>query len=226
MAPNDIKRVMVATFHDRLGERSPVSANRHLALLSHVMKFACRIGAAEQNPCKGVERHTERERRRYISDAEYLAVHGRATPVMRVLMDLAYLTGQRQGDIVKLTYRQFETDGIAFEQAKTGRKLIVRWSDALHGVIAQARELSRIDSLYVVCTAHGQPYTLSGLRTAWQRLMRGCMDAGALSERFTFHDIRAKAGSDAKDGRLLGHLDERTLRRIYQRKPEHFDPVR
>lgn len=44
-------------------------------------------------------------------------------------------------------------------------------------------------------------------------------------DRFTFHDLRAKAGSDSVDGKLLGHADQRTLNRHYRRKPEVVTPV-
>lgn len=45
------------------------------------------------------------------------------------------------------------------------------------------------------------------------------------ADRFTFHDLRAKAGSDSDDTRLLGHADLRTLNRHYRRKPETVQPV-
>ena len=53
------------------------------------------------------------------------------------------------------------------------------------------------------------------------------MKKGLLAERFTFHDIRAKAGSDIDaESRLLGHLDKRTFHRVYRRKAELVNPVR
>jgi len=56
--------------------------------------------------------------------------------------------------------------------------------------------------------------------------MRECFAKKAIEQRFTFQDLRAKSGSDSRDGRLLGHFDKRTLQRVYRRKPEHVDPVR
>jgi hypothetical protein len=47
-----------------------------------------------------------------------------------------------------------------------------------------------------------------------------------IEERFKFHDLRAKAGTDGGDGRLLGHFDQRTFQRVYRREPEQVDPVR
>ena len=56
-------------------------------------------------------------------------------------------------------------------------------------------------------------------------VLKSLVKRGLLAERFTFHDLRAKAGSDAKDGRLLGHMNPRTLRRVYIRKPERVAPT-
>lgn len=43
---------------------------------------------------------------------------------------------------------------------------------------------------------------------------------------FTFHDLRAKAGTDGDDWQLLGHLDQKTHSRVYDRKPRVVKPAR
>jgi len=80
--------------------------------------------------------------------------------------------------------------------------------------------------MYLVCQPDGQPYTAGGFRAAFGEHMRECFAKKAIEQRFTFQDLRAKSGSDSRDGRLLGHFDKRTLQRVYRRKPEHVDPVR
>ena len=80
-----------------------------------------------------------------------------------------------------------------------------------------------------ICNRRGQVYTGDGFRTLWQKLMRKALETNAIAERFTFHDLRAKAGSDSNDDRLLGHQDVRTLNRHYKRKATRvtpLDPVR
>ena len=59
-----------------------------------------------------------------------------------------------------------------------------------------------------------------------QRLMKKALAEGSLKERYTFHDLRGKTGSESEDERLLGHNDTRTLRRHYQRKPMRVTPLR
>ena len=52
------------------------------------------------------------------------------------------------------------------------------------------------------------------------------LERGLIVERFTFHDLRAKAGSDGTDEKLLGHMDPGVLRRVYRRRPELVNPTR
>ncbi len=203
-----------------------VSANRERALLSHAYTKAIRWGLCASNPCKGVERNTEKPRTRYVEHDEFLAVLEGAPAVVQVMMALAYLTGQREGDLLKLKRASVTSEGIRFQQGKTGKKLIVSWSPALAWTMEQAQKLSgNVASFWVVCKADGQPFTEDGFRTAWQKHIRKCHAEGRIAERYTFHDVRAKAGSDAKDGRLLGHMNPAMLARVYERKAKTFAPT-
>lgn len=209
------------------GHPAKVSANREIALLSHAYTKAIRWGLCQNNPCRGVERNREKPRERYIEHDEFIAVLESAPAAVAVMMSLAYLTGQREGDLLKLKRASITAEGTPFRQGKTGKKLNVSWSPALAWTMEQANKLpsAGISSFWVVCQRDGQPYSESGFQTAWQKHIRKCHETGLIAERFTFHDIRAKAGSDAKDGRLLGHMNPETFRRIYERKGKTFAPV-
>jgi integrase len=226
MGIGDIRRGHVAQYRDERG--APVAANREIALLSHIFARAMEWEIVDSNPCTGVERFTEKPRRRYVTDAEFLAVYEGAGPLIQIMMGLALLTGQRESDLLRIRASDLTDTGIAFQQRKTGKRLTVAWSDPLRFVARQALELPRsgVQSLYLICQPDGQPYTASGFQTAWQRHMTARMEGGKLAERFTFHDLRAKAGSDGSDGRLLGHADPRMLERVYKRKSEVVRPVR
>ena len=56
--------------------------------------------------------------------------------------------------------------------------------------------------------------------------MKRVVETALIAERFTFHDIRAKAASDSDDDRLLGHEDSRTLNRHYKRKAVKVTPLK
>lgn len=84
--------------------------------------------------------------------------------------------------------------------------------------------------------AGAEPYIneLTGHAGGWDSLWRDFMDRVLeetdVSERFSEHDLRAKAASDAKTlehaQALLSHTDSRTTRRVYRRKAEKVMPLK
>ena len=155
-----------------------------------------------------------------------LSGNQQASTYMQIFMDLAYITGQRQADLLKIKHSEISEEGIFFEQNKTGTKIIVVWSDALRKVVDRAKKAFPDSSEYLVVNSRGQKYGSSGIQTAWQRLIVDCVDKESIKERFTFRDIRAKARSDGDDKKLLGHANPEAMAKIYQRKPVKVQPVK
>jgi integrase len=188
----------------------PHMGNRERAVLSSAYEFAMRQGWANGNPCRGVRRNKEQPRRRYVTDAEFLEAFEAAPEPLQDVLAVALLTGLRQGDIRALRREALREDGIYVTETKTGKRKVVAWSDALRfflrraldrqALIAarpadprkhrQAREVSG----HVLTNKFGEPWTMAGLQTAFKRL----------GTDWHFHDIRAKAASDAEHN-ILGH---------------------
>lgn len=225
MPITSIRRGHIAQYRD---SRPPVAANRELALLSHVFARCLEWELVNDNPCKGIERNTETPRDRYVTDDEFDAVFGAAPPTVQAVMLMALLIGQREGDLLKLRRSDISEAGIAIRQGKTGKRLLVEWTPALRDAVEFAKSLPRtgIASQFLLTTETGQPYSSSGFQTAWQRHIKACHERGLIAERFTFHDLRAKAATDGPDGKLLGHTDERLLQRVYRRLPQRVQPSR
>ena len=224
MDPGDVRPQHVAQYLDiRAKDGAAVRGNREKALLSHMFSMGMRWGVVDSNPCRGIARNPEKPRQRYVTDEEFAILWQLASPLVRAIMDLAYLTGQRKGDLLKLRLDQLKSGGIEFRQGKTGKRLLVKWSPALHAAVDHAKALDRqVRGLYLLCNRMGQPYTDGGFLAIWTRLMTKAVKAGAIDERFTFHDLRAKAGTDAKKlGRdaqkLLGH-DHASTTDVYLRR--------
>lgn len=227
MPIRDIRRGHIARYRDE--RTAPIAANRELALISHVFARAMEWELCSENPCVGVERLTEEARERYVTDEEFIAVFDAANGPVRAMMALALITGQREGDLLKMRVSDMTEQGLAVQQGKTKKRLMIQWSDALRWTCQQALELPRragIVSTFLVCQPSGQPYSSDGFGSAWQRHMRKCVEGKLIAERFTFHDLRAKAASDGKDDKLLGHRDPRVLDRHYRRLPETVRPTR
>jgi integrase len=192
-----------------------VMANREVALLSHVFKKAIRWGLASTNPCTGVERNAEDVRRYYVEDFDFWMAWAYMPLHIRALMELAYLTGQRQEDVLSIRVTDLRPTGIYVKQRKTGNELIVGWTPLLRDLVDRLRAAPRaVGSVWLLADAKGQRYTLSAIRTAWGRVMLAFP-----FERFQFRDIRKKSANDHETGRHLGHREKGTLAQVYRLKP-------
>jgi integrase len=185
MAANSVQHRHVAMY---LEMRGNVAANREVSALSSVYEWAMRKGMVEHNPCRGVRRNKEKPRTRYIRDEEWQEALEKAPGYLSLLMEAAYLTGLRQGDLVRLTDDNLTQAGILLEEGKRGKRLLVRWSDELRRVVKEAVAHSKCEQVFT--NAHGQRWRTWALQSAIRRQ----------HWPFTFHDIRARAESDHASG--------------------------
>lgn len=194
MAPDDVLPVHIGQYLDKRGQKAPVAANREIALLSHVYTKALRWGFAQTNPCRGIERNKEKPRERYITDAEYAAVLAVAPGPVGLAMEIAYYTGQRLGDVLKMRWADLAGNVLYVIQDKTGAKLHIEIGPELADVLASARQTGKLRSLTIIHNRHGQPYTVNGFESQFSKAR-----AKARITDFHFHDIRAKHATDKED---------------------------
>lgn len=226
MRPCDIRPSHIAQYHDLIGSKAPYMANRELALITHVLKYAVRWGYIDENPAREIQRHPEKPRDRYIGHDEYATVRDAAPGWIGILMDLAYLTGQRRTDLFNIKRSDMTVEGIYIRQSKTGAKLLIDWTPDLETTVKRAIEAlhGEIESIYLICDGKGQKRRDAAFTTAWSRLMGKCVKQGLIQNKFQFRDIRAKAGSDST-GEQLGHRSKATLNRHYKRLPKRVKPT-
>lgn len=225
--PTEITSEDVAAY---LSMRSaPVRANREVATLSSIMKYGQRTRQVTANPTQGVPRNAESARDHVPSDKDFMAAREQAPAIIALGMDFAYLTGMRLGDMLRLAVPE-DKDGIYYREGKTGQAHIVEWDDALRDIVRRTRELTPDKSTTLFANRKGEAYTVNGWESMWQRTLRKAVDKGAT--RFTWHDLRAKAATDAhaagqNSQALLGHKSERQhLAYLRARTPLRAKPVR
>jgi len=227
MRPDEVRPRDIGRY---LATGSAVMRNKEISVLSAVYtKCVSRWYCAEANPCRNVERNETKPRDRYVTDEEFDAFRALLPERIRVAMDLALLTGQRQGDILRLQWSAVTDEGIRFRQGKTGKKLLVGMSPALERVLAAARALPPdLPRTYVVRQRRGKAYTSYGFQSIWQKVMKKWGEAG--NARFTFHDLRAKCVSDsttiAAAYDRAGHTSMATTRGVYERGERKVTPLR
>jgi integrase len=217
-----------AYFNERK-KKSLRRAVAELALLSHVFTKAVEWGVVDDNPCRQIRKERPRPRRRYVTEAEYAAASKTMPAMLQCAMDLAVLTGLRPADLLALTRSNLTDEGIQVSTRKTGRDLVIAWSDELRRVVKRALSLPPKLRQPLICGRQGKPYTVDGFTSIWRRKIRKALadPENSLQEPFQFRDLRAKSASDdtaeAATARL-GHTNAAITERVYRRKPE-VDPT-
>lgn len=108
---------MVAQYRD--ARTAKVRANREIALLSHMFTIAREWGlTTNANPCFGVRRNKEKPRDYYAGELVWNAVYGEAVQELKDAMDLAYLTGQRPADVLKVATTDLANGFVGFARAR------------------------------------------------------------------------------------------------------------
>jgi integrase len=222
---------------------------REIRVFSHVYTKAVEWGLVDRHPFKGeVRLEGDEPRTRYVEDWEFEACLTLSSKRKKgsVLMIQAYLrmkllTGLRLGDLLRLKMDALRDDGVHVLPRKTahttGKRIIIEWSPALREAVAMAKESRPFEGGdYLFCNRRGECYfddvkdTCDGWNSMWQRFMDRVLTETAVKERFTEHDIRAKAGSDAETlehaQKLLAHADSKITNKVYRRKPEKVRPLR
>lgn len=222
----DVDPPMLYAWRDARGRQSRTRCNRERTVLSEAFKLAIEKGVRSDNPVEHLKPFREKPRTRFVSDADFAAVTKHAPPVVQAAMLLAAITGLRQGDILRIRRNDFSEDGLTVQTRKTGKAMVFGWSEGLKLAVTVAVGAREFVPMVLLATEEGRPYTGDGFRTLWQRAITRALEAGDLKERYTFNDLRAKAGSESRDWRLLGHLDQRTFERVYNRLPRRVQPTR
>lgn len=225
----DVTVPMLADWRDVRGKQR-TTFNRERTALSEAFKVGIERGLCTTNPVVHLKPKVETPRDRLPSDAEVNAVLAYCPRWLAGVVILAAATGLREGDILRLRKADFGPEGLTVLPRKTRRKnprpTRWAWSEGLKLACELVARESVVTSLLWLSKADGQPYTEDGFRTAWNRAIRAALKVSPGLVRFRFNDLRAKAGSESTDWRILGHLDQRTFERVYNRAPREVKPSR
>lgn len=212
---------------------APKLANNEIATFSNIWNCAREWGYTDRpNPCQGVKRYPTGKREVYIEDRIYALVYQAAGQQIRDLMDIAYLTGQRPVDVVKLHSDHIHNGILHITQQKTKAKQRFEIVGRLAEIIG--RRLPE-NGGYLFRNKYGRRLTRQIL-TAWfrdlrVRLMAAHPELQHELDTFQFRDLRAKSATDiylsstlADAQTQLGHTSER-MTQTYIRQVKVQRPI-
>lgn len=155
-----IRRKHLLHLQDELADK-PAMANLFVGILSALFKWAVEREIIETSPTHGVKPLATGEHAFWpwqaIDD-----VLKTASPEVALAVRLAYRTGQRRGDIVKIRWDQIEGDALFVRQQKTGRELWI----PLHPDLAEALASAPRRTLTILANPAGHPWSPNALTAA------------------------------------------------------------
>lgn len=163
---------------------TPRNADLTMTVLARMLSFAADREMIARNPLEKLGRISAGTRRDAIwTDDQIAAFMAKASPKLRLAMELARWTGQRQGDLLRLTWTSYDGTHIKLRQGKTGRVVRFRVYSELKAVL----DATKREAVTILTTTRRKPtpWTSDGFRASWAA---ACDLAGI--EDVTFHDLR------------------------------------
>lgn len=181
----------IAAWRDSMAS-SPRQADYAVQVLSAFLSWGASASQRKlsKNQALGLDRlyHADRREKVWSQDHVDAFLKVAAEPLRRALL-LALETGQRQGDLLRLTWSGVKAQHVELRQRKTGVDVAVAISPALRQCLDAA---PRGAAVTVLTTGQGLPWEPkgNGFRSAWQD---ACKAAGV--KGVTFHDLRGTFAS-------------------------------
>jgi integrase len=175
-ATQDLHDICISRLVKSFGHMNPskIAANRQVSAMGCVFNLGIRKGLLSINPCRQVSRNPEKPRDRYIEDAEFQSVKALASEQMQAIMDFAYMTAMRRGDVLSLRVDKIRDDGIGVRQGKTEKRQFIEWTPSLLEWVERLKTIGPPLRPTLVCTKQGKQYTQTASQSCgsvwWQRL--------------------------------------------------------
>lgn len=231
LKPREFKPAHKGKYLDAMREKGRgTRANREMAALGSAFNYGIRHGMADANPCHGVSRNPERPRSRKPENVEVnkfieiAKARGEGSYMTALIGLMVGITGRRRAEILDLEKSALTQEGVRVQAAKlkatdAQREYLISWSPLLSQLLKEASALSKKhDTAYVFAARSGAPYTDSGFKANWSKIMSDFVKSGG--ERFTAHDLRAMYVTEmvSRDQNPETHKNVATTRRVYDRR--------
>lgn len=186
-------------FHNKLAEaKGRSNANRSVKWLRRLMSYAIEIGLRETNPAASMQLKSNPPRRVRWTPAEIEIFKATAITEGRrswaLAVQLGYDTAQRLGDILSLTWHQFDGEGLTFRQAKTDEEVWIALSPESLRMLA---ETDKRAVQIIVGDVQGKPI---GHRSFFGKIYREIRNQAGVRGELSFHDLRRTAATEISTG--------------------------
>ncbi len=192
-------------------------ANYVVAVVSLVFNWGRPRGKCGANPADGLPKIRRPRDARVVNrpwaDSELTAVLAAAPPQMKIAIALGAYTGIREGDVLKLPWSAYDDEVVIYKHGKTGEPIWIPAHRDLRTVLtAERQRLTEVAEppaphFTIVTNSRGQPFTESGFRASFFKLLRDLQQKGKIAPGLTFHGLRHTVATRLADA----GADERTI---------------
>lgn len=140
----------------------------------------------------------ERDVNRAWTPAEVEAFAKAAPPQIMVPFALGLFAGMRQGDALSVTWSAYDGLSIRWIASKNGERCMAPVTGTFKAVIDAAKEV-RGDAVQIAVNSSGAPWTASGFRASFFKLVRALEAKKLLAPGCTFHGLRHTVATMARE---------------------------
>jgi len=217
-------RGVFLAWRDELARKSRRQADYAWVVLARVLSWARNRGLITENPCEKGGRlyRGNRADKIWTADDEtnFLA---KAPAHLHLPLILALWTGQRQGDLLRLTWTAYDGRTIRLRQSKGGVRVVIPVGAPLKAALDKASKVSTL----ILNSSDKKPWTQDGSRASWRKAQKRAGIVGV-----TFNDLRGTAVTrlaiaectEAEIATITGH-SLRDVRSILDAHYLHRDPA-
>jgi integrase len=180
-------RAVFMGWRDELARKSRRQADYAWTVLARVLSWSKNRGLISDNPCERGGRLYKGNRKEHVWTAEDEAAFYASAPAhLHLPVLMALWTGQRQGDLLRLTWTAYDGRRIRLKQRKTDAHVTIPVGAPLKAAL-DASASERLSPI-ILLTTDGTPWTEDGFRSSFAkaRIKAGILDV-------TFNDLRGTA---------------------------------
>ncbi|KPD10352.1 site-specific integrase [Phaeobacter sp. 11ANDIMAR09] len=180
-------RAAFLEWRDKMAVKSRRQADYVFATLASILAWAYDRGLTDANPCEKPGKLYRSGRADCIwTQADESTLFAVAPERIKLAYLMATWTGQRQGDLLRLTWNAYDGSHIRLIQNKTKRRVIIPVASPLKSVLD---ELSKDKhAVTILTTSKGTSWTSHGFSASWRKTLAKAKITG-----LTFHDLRGTA---------------------------------
>lgn len=160
---------------------TPGNAHIFLSRARALFSYARRLGEMTSDPLSGLSAPKTGEYRPW-TDKEYRRFLALGTPTTAMAIRMAFYTGQRLSDVLKMRWSDIDGSIIRVKQQKTGVELEI----AIHPTLKKALDSHPVNGDVILTDENGNPFNIRSFRCKFARERKKL----GLPPDLVFHGIR------------------------------------